>query len=234
MRWPVRWFDMGLLSVHGKARADQLKVANTRSHPELLTTMLGLRMGKPQLVVESRHQAFAEAFAQRTRVRAAGPVIGLNTGAGGRWRSKMLTPECTAETVFRIAQALDGRATFVLFGGQDERERNAQIVAAMGARVRLVDAGVDNALLDFAALISLCDVLLTSDSLALHVALARSVRCVAFFAPTSAAEIELFGLGEKVVSSAPDYCSYKPDADTSSLTPERLAAAVLRQLGPRT
>jgi heptosyltransferase-2 len=85
-------------------------------------------------------------------------------------------------------------------------------------------------LLDFAALIDLCDVLITSDSLAMHVGVARDVRTVAFFAPTSAAEIELYGLGEKVVSTSSDYCSYRPDADTSSLTPERIAAAALRQV----
>ena len=53
---------------------------------------------------------------------------------------------------------------------------------------------------------------------------------MAFFAPTSAAEIELYGRGEKVVSTAPDYCSYRPDADNRSLTAERLAAAVARVL----
>ena len=66
--------------------------------------------------------------------------------------------------------------------------------------------------------------------LALHVAVARGVRCVALFVPTSAAEIELYGLGEKVESTAPDACSYRFDADNSTLTPELLCAAVLRQL----
>ena len=47
---------------------------------------------------------------------------------------------------------------------------------------------------------------------------------------TSAAEIELHGRGEKVVSTAPDVCSYRPDADRSTLTPERLYAAVERVL----
>ena len=56
----------------------------------------------------------------------------------------------------------------------------------------------------------------------------RSV--VVFFAPTSAAEIELYGRGEKVVSTSADYCSYKADADNSSITAERLCAAVVRQL----
>jgi len=224
------WFDMGLLSIHGKQEADRRKVANRRSHPEILTSMLGLPMGKPELHVEPRHMDAARAFAERHGLGERGPVIGLNTGAGGRWRSKMLSVERTVEFAVRVQSALGGAGSFVLFGGADERERNQHIVAACEGRVQLVDAGVDNALLDFASRVGLCDVLVTSDSLALHVGLARGVRIVSFFAPTSAAEIELYGQGEKVVSTAPDYCSYQPDADTSSLTPERIADATLRQL----
>ena len=48
---------------------------------------------------------------------------------------------------------------------------------------------------------------------------------MAFFAPTSAAEIELYGLGEKVCSTSADYCSYKADTDNSTITPDRLATA---------
>jgi heptosyltransferase-2 len=99
--------------------------------------------------------------------------------------------------------------------------------------VRLVDGGTSNSLRAFAALVRACDLVVTSDSLALHVALAQGVRLVAFFAPTSAAEIELYGLGEKVVSTAPDACSYRREVDTSTLTVERLAAAALRQLADR-
>lgn len=224
------WFDMGLLSVHGRERADQLKLANRRSHAEILCAMLGLAMGRPRLELEPQSERFAREFAERTGWRERGPVVGLNTGAGGRWRSKMLPVERTVETAERLARALDDKVTFVLFGGAEERERNARIAAGLAGRVRLIDAGVDNALLDFAALVGCCDLMITSDSLGLHVALARGVRTVAFFAPTSAAEIEMFGLGEKVVSTAPDYCSYKPDADTSTLTAERIVEAALRQL----
>lgn len=224
------WFDMGLLSVHGRARADELKVRNRRSHPEILCSMLGLAMGKPRLDFEARQASFALEFERRSKLRDNGPVVGLNTGVGGRWRSKMLSVERTVEVAERLHAALDGRLSFVLFGGADERERNQHIAGELAGRVRLIDAGVDNALLEFAALVDRCDLMITSDSLGLHVALARDVRTVAFFAPTSAAEIEMFGLGEKVVSTAPDYCSYKPDADTSTLTAERVADAALRQL----
>ena len=233
------WFDMGLLSVHGKQEADRRKAANRHSHPEILGSMLGLPVGEPLLPPESESEA-------RVADRAAGvglasspatPVIGLNTGAGGRWPSKAL-PE---ERVVALARELDadlgerGRPpTFLILGGPDEAERNRRLLEGLaGAGVRAADAGTDNGLFEFAAWVSRCALLVSSDSLALHVAVARRVPVVAFFAPTSAAEIELYGRGEKVVSTAPDACSYRPDADTSTLTVERLAAACLRQLGER-
>ena len=227
------WFDMGLLSTHGKLVADRLKLENTRSHPQILAEMLGIPMGKPLLPIEPTSRLFAGEFARRNDLRGHGPVVGLNTGAGGRWTSKALPVERTVALAGALHEALDGGLAFLLLGGREERERNREIAAGLDGRVRLVDAGTDNGLLDFAGLVSQCDLLITSDSLALHVALARDVRVVAFFAPTSAAEIELYGLGEKVVSTAPDACSYRPDADTSTLTVERLRAAALRQLAPR-
>ncbi len=224
------WFDMGLLSVHGKARADELKLENQRSHPEIFAAMFAVEMGSPELPLPPAAEAFGDAFARRHRLFERGPVIGLNTGAGGRWRSKTLPVERTVRLVQALDRALGGRVTFLVLGGRDERERNDAILAELGPQIAAVDAGTDNPLLDFAALVDRCDLLITSDSLALHVGVAREVPIVAFFAPTSAAEIELYGRGEKVVSTAADYCSYAPDADTSSLTVERLVAAGLRQL----
>ena len=94
----------------------------------------------------------------------------------------------------------------------------------------MVDAGNDNGLLEFAARIELVDLLVSSDSMALHMGVALARRIVCFFEPTSAAEIELYGQGEKVWSTAPDYCSYRPDADNASITPERLTEKVLEVL----
>ncbi len=226
------WFDMGLLSVHGKLVADRLKIENRRSHPQILSEMLGIPMGKPALPLEPASLRFAEEFARRSGLDGHGPVIGLNTGAGGRWTSKALDVARTQALARSLATALEGAVTFLLLGGREEAPRNREIAAGLGQELRLVDAGTENGLLEFAALVSRCALLVTSDSLALHVAVARDVRLVAFFAPTSAAEIELYELGEKVVSTAADACSYRPDADTSSLTVERLREAALRQLAP--
>jgi heptosyltransferase-2 len=227
------WFDMGLLSVHGKARADELKVQNTQSQPRIYADMLGIEMGKPELHLPGQAREHAREFARRRGIGPGTPAVGLNTGAGGRWASKQLPVDRTVELARLVATALERRVRFLVMGGESEVERNRSILAgltAAGLAECTVDAGCDNPLLQFGALVGLCNVLVTSDSLALHMAVAQGVRVVAFFAPTSAAEIELYGRGEKVVSTAPDYCSYRADADNSSITPERLCDAVMRQL----
>lgn len=230
------WFEMGLLSRLGKLEADRLKVVNRRSHAEIYAAMLGIRMGKPKLVLPRDVLERAASWRARLGLDARRPLIGLNTGAGGRWVSKQLSEERTIElagALTREAEQRGGRATFVLLGGEAEAERNRRIhegLARSPAKVAFVDAGADNALLDFAAIVAGLDLLITSDSLALHMAIAADVPVVVFFAPTSAAEIELYGRGEKVVSTSGDYASYRPDADNSSITVPRLVDAALRQL----
>lgn len=226
------WFDMGLLSRRGKEEADRLKVANERSHPAIYADMFGVAMGRPELPVpEAAFEATELRLPDATRAARA-RWIGLNTGAGGRWTSKQLPEERTLELARRLHAASGGDVGFVVLGGPDEAERSARLVGALaGEGLAVVDGGADNSLLEFAALVDRLDLLVTSDSLALHIGIARETPLVAFFAPTSAAEIELYGLGESVRSTAPDYCSYRPDADNATITAERLAAAAERVLG---
>jgi len=227
------WFDMGLISRHGKEQADRLKVENTRSHGEIFAAMLGVAPGRPQLELTAKAKAFAQDFRERWELDHRRPLIGLNTGASGRWPSKALSVERTVAMAARISEARNGRATFLVLGGPEEQERNRAILSGMRARepkLVAIDGGADSDLQEFAALVGLVDLLVTSDSLALHLGVALDRRIVCFFAPTSAAEIDLYGQGFKVVSSAPDYCSYRPNTDNSSITPEQLCEAVLEIL----
>jgi len=229
------WFGMGLLSEHGKEAADRLKLENTRSHPQIFASMLGIEEARASLDVGAAARGFASEFlASHAGIQeGAGPLIGLNTGAGGRWVSKRLP----VERVVQLARLLDARAaidqrpTFLLLGGPAERLRNQAILEGLDGQLCCIDAGVEHPILHFAALVASLDLLVTSDSLGLHLAVAARVPVVAFFAPTSPTEIEIYGCGEKLVSDSPDAGSYRPDVDTSSLTAERLAGAVERVLG---
>lgn len=228
------WFGMGLLSRDGKDAADRRKRENTRTHPEIYASMLGIEEGKPELPLPGEAISGAQDLARREGLSDDVLLIGLNTGAGGRWTSKGLPPERVVGYAGALATAMGRDVCFLVLGGPPERGRNDEILAGIGGLgipgVRAVDGGTDNDIATFAAIVGLCDLLLTSDSLALHLGVAMDVPIVSFFAPTSAAEIELYGLGEKVVSTADDYCSYAKDADNSTITIEKLVAATVRVL----
>ena len=64
--------------------------------------------------------------------------------------------------------------------------------------------------MEFASLVNLCSILVTSDSLALHIGVALKKKVVVFFYVTSAAEIELYGRGTKIIGKGKSYCSYQP------------------------
>ena len=75
----------------------------------------------------------------------------------------------------------------------------------------------------------------TGDTLAMHVALALRRRTVVLFGPTSAPEIELYGLGEKVVPDMTCLSCYKTACDfvpncMDLISTDMVAAAVFRQL----
>lgn len=224
------WFGMGLLSKLGKKRADELKIENQASHASLFAEMLGIEAGEPELPLTAEALRAGEEFAQRNALPGK-LVAGLNTGAGGRWISKQLSVEKTVQFAVELSTRVEQDVVYVVLGGPAERERNLAVLEGLGERgLWAVDGGAQNTLTEFAAIVSQLSLLLTSDSLALHIGVARRIPVVAFFAPTSAAEIELYGRGLKVASTAADYCTYRSDVDTSTITVSRLVDAAQQTL----
>lgn len=206
------WFDMGLISKYGKIKADELKVKNKDTYQKYLYDMLGLDTAKihePILNLTNEYLDFANKFAFTNNIQKTDLVIGINTGAGRRWKDKKLDIKKTEHLIRKLDEQLDCK--IILFGGPAELERNERILHLSG--VDIIDAGTENSLLEFASLVNLCDILVCSDSLALHIGVALKKKIVAFFGPTPSAEIMLFGRGIKI---APDYecrCCYKRECD---------------------
>jgi heptosyltransferase-2 len=87
----------------------------------------------------------------------------------------------------------------------------------------------------FAAIVSHCDVVVSGDTLAMHIALALGRRSVVLFGPTSVAEIEMYELGEKVAPAMTCLGCYKTACDfvpncMDLITVEMVEQAVARQL----
>ena len=204
-----QWFDMGLLSRLGKQKADELKAKNSETYQEIMYRILGLDYKKqePILALNEDELNFGEGFVQKNNIKKDDLTIGINTGAGGRWEDKKLSVEKTAELIDKLNKSLKN-CKILLFGGPEEIERNEKIRKL--AKTKIIDAGCRNSLMEFASLVNLCGILVTSDSLALHIGVALKKRVICYFYPTSADEIELYGRGEKIIWEGKSYCSYQP------------------------
>jgi heptosyltransferase-2 len=78
-------------------------------------------------------------------------------------------------------------------------------------------------------------VVIAGDTLAMHLSLALGRRTVVLFGPTSAAEIDLYNLGEKVVPDMTCLSCYKTSCDfvpncMDLISTDMVAAAVTRQM----
>jgi len=220
------WLEMGAF--------DQVKKQNTRSYQDLMLAMCRLTTAHKEIVLRltDRELAFAAEFAGRHRINPNKPVIGMNTGASGRWQYKQWTLEGYEALVQELLARTD--ATILLYGGPLERERNDRLRSIHPMRV--LDTGTSNTLRQFFALVTLSDLFVTGDTLALHVATALGKKVVAYFGPTSGAEIDSYG-GQivKVQSDLDCLVCYKPRCDfdpncMSSIAPEKMLKMVMEAL----
>lgn len=218
-------YDLGL--------SDRVKFfENERTYQDMIFEVAGLPWAGQEYDVPA---VAAHREAGRAVLAAAlpgsGPVVGLNTGAAGVFANKEWTIPGFAELARRLAA--DG-CRVALLGGAAERERNHAIAAlAAGAAA---DLGGGFELPAFAGVVAACDVVVTGDTLGMHLAIAGRIPVVALFGSTCAQEIELYGRGEKIVTPIDCHPCYRRACDISPscqdlITPDVVHAAVRRGIG---
>ena len=211
------WFQMGI--------SDSKKKQNRETYQKLVADVLGLDpalVREPILVPSVSDAAAAAAFAKG--LGAKGPLVGLNTGAGARWVYKQWT-RAHQETFLRLCT--DAGCSVLLLGGPEEVQRHRELLAAARGRP-VFDTGNQNSYGRFAALVEQCRVVVTGDSLAVHVAAARKVPAVVLFGPTSLHEVELYGRGTKIAPKDLEcLCCYLPKCDRSPYCQELIEPAAV-------
>ena len=221
------WLCMGVI--------DDLKKANKRSYQEIMCSILDLSTERLKYVLELTE---AEKEEGRSHLLKLGldlnkSIIGIHTGGGGRWPLKQWSEERFVALISELLHELGHDTQILLFGGPLEREQNGRIMDMVNLAV--FDAGCDNKVRHFTALINFCSVIVSGDSLAMHLALAMDRHAVVLFGPTSNTEIELFELGVKVVpdldclSCYKRVCDLKPNC-MDSISVDMVKKAIIRQL----
>jgi heptosyltransferase-2 len=177
-------------------------------------------------------RAFARDFAARALPADRDAVVGFNTGGSARWTRKQWTFEGFVELGQRILR--ETAHALVLYGGAGEEEFNARLEEKLSSS-RVVNVNTKNSAREFGTMLSLCDVVVTGDTLGLHIASALGKKHVVLFGPTSDAEIDVYGCGVKITADFPCRSFYRPTCDAEpccirSIPAERVFAAVERLL----
>ncbi|UCG11231.1 MAG: glycosyltransferase family 9 protein [Deltaproteobacteria bacterium] len=226
-------FNRGAEEIFYMGLFDDVKKQNQKTYEELICQVSDLLYERvpPTLRLTEGELRVAEEFVRSRGIVRGRPVVGINTGGGVRWPLKRWTLEGFVSLAREISSGANGQV--LLLGGPTEEEINRVIVSELGGTI--IDTGCFNSPRGFSALINLCDVVVTGDSLALHIGLALNKRMVVLFGPTSATEIDLYGLGEKVTSEMDCLCCYRQTCDQSpncmeNISVERVYQAVERQI----
>jgi len=201
---------------------DDLYRDNRKSYPQEIFEICGYSFAGEQYLLELRDPA------PWNGLPGGRPLIGLNTGCGPRWHTR-LWPERHWEGLARqLKQAGYG---VLLLGGELEDAKNRRIAESSGA-----DYLGTFPLQRFFSLIGQCDLVVTAVSLALHVALGLGKKVVLFNNIFNPHEFEMYGQG--VILEPEGYpCTgcFKTKCDQpcmESVKPARVLDAI-RDLCPR-
>lgn len=158
----------------------------------------------------------------------SGPRVGLNIGAGEAFAGKQWAVDKFVALAERICEA---GAVPVFLGGRKE----ASLYESLKDRFAFpaVFPGCLFSLREFAALVSTLNLMVSGDSLAMHMAISQGVWSVALFGSTTEREIEFYGRGEAIVGKAdcaPCYRRVCPRSEEclSGIEVDQVFPAVLR------
>ena len=99
----------------------------------------------------------------------------------------------------------------MLLGGPEDQADHALLSERLGGLVETTP--VDQGLEVGAAQVDRCDVVVTGDSLGMHMAIALEKHVVAWFGPTSPQEIDLYDRGIKLLADVGCAPCWKPECD---------------------
>jgi len=196
---------------------DQLKFFdNQRSGQDILAEAFGLDYRREEYVLPltPEEEAFSKDYRRHLGFEPHDLVLAFNTGCSKRFPNKKLTVEQHIELIRRIKKKFPD-VKIILLGGSEDTERNHAIKKAVGDLA--VETPTTDGLRKGILYENMADVVISGDSLGMHIAIGLKKWVIVWFGPTSPQEIDLYDRGEKVLSHAPCAPCWNPNCTTGTL-----------------
>ncbi len=192
---------------------DDVNRACTKSYPQEIFAICGYEFrGEPYLL--DRPEVLVDFHLPSGKA-----TVGLNTGCGGRWTSRLWPEHHWQEAASALLAA--GYAV-VLLGGPLEDEKNRRLAEATGA---CYPGHFD--LKTFIGLMDRCDLVVTAVTMAMHIALGLQKKLVLFNNIFNPHEFELYGRGQLISPRQECTCFFQPTCRNESFCMETLEPAAV-------
>jgi ADP-heptose:LPS heptosyltransferase len=176
---------------------DDLGKANTKSYPEEIFEICGFSFSGERYILDR-----PATSSTKWRINKRKKVVGLNTGCGGRWTSRLWDDKNWTS----LARTLKKKGyEVVLLGGEQEHSKNQKL-----ARASKVKYFGHYPLPQFISLVDQCDLVVTGVTMAMHITIGLEKKIVLFNNIFNMHEFELYGLGTIVEPDKPCRCFYQP------------------------
>jgi heptosyltransferase-2 len=176
---------------------DDISMQNRKSYLEEIFEICGFKYSGEKYVLSS-----FDEYNNSWDFDKSKKIIGLNTGCGGRWTSRLWHDERWIE----LAKSLIKNNYEVVFlGGAQEDAKNKMFAEKTGGKY----PGHFN-LEKFINLVNQCDLVVTSVTMAMHITIGLGKKIVLFNNIFNKYEFELFGQGEIIEPEKECKCFYSP------------------------
>jgi ADP-heptose:LPS heptosyltransferase len=199
---------------------DDLNKANTKNYLEEIFEVCGFRFSGERYILDN----FA-SDRYKWKLDKKKKIVGLNTGCGGRWSSRLWPEKYWVALGKKLKKA--GHLPLLL-GGEQEHKKNLRIARTSGARYL-----GHFPLRQFINLVDQCDLVVTAVTMAAHITIGLGKKIVLFNNVFNKSEFELYGLGEILEPDFDCTCFFSPTCPNDCmqyLSVDRVFGAVGRLL----
>jgi ADP-heptose:LPS heptosyltransferase len=175
---------------------DDINKSNTKSYLEEIFEIAGFKFKGEKYILENHFSDYQWNIPKNKK------IIGLNTGCGGRWISRLWSEKNWISLAKKIQ-----RAGYIplLLGGKQEHEKNLKIAKQSGAKYPGYFP-----LKQFISEVNQCDLVVTGVTMAMHITIGLGKKIVLFNNIFNRNEFELYGLGKILEPEFKCDCYFSP------------------------
>jgi heptosyltransferase-2 len=177
---------------------DDISKSNTKNYLEEIFEICGFEYHKEKYILSSFDQ-YSNSW---DNIDKSKKVIGLNSGCGGRWTSRLWSDENWTNLAKDL---LNKNYEIIFLGGEQEDEKNKKFSQQTGGKYF-----GHFSLEKFINLVSQCELVVTGVTMAMHITIGLQKKIVLFNNIFNKNEFELFDLGEIIEPSKECTCFYRP------------------------